>query len=81
MSDRHRDPYPYENVKNVREGLGRIIWGDATRDRDGCPYTPGWVLPGGERTLDERRAHEVALYIDSVTPRKSEAAAHSAAQL
>lgn len=51
---------PFHDRRNIQVGLGRIIYAG----RDGSWMTPGWVLPGGRRTTDEKLAYEMAARID-----------------
>lgn len=51
----------FYHPKNIKIGLGRIIWTPETY------FTAaGWVLPGGRKTADEAEARHAAEYIDRV---------------
>lgn len=56
----------FAHVKNIAIGLGRVIWADGTTDCAGKAHAPGWVVPGGQRTLDEARARAAATLLNSL---------------
>lgn len=52
---------PFEHRKNIQIGQGRIVW------RKACSvYTEGWVLPGGEITINYDKASRAAFEIDQI---------------
>ena len=57
------DDAPFYDRRNIQVGCGRILYAG----RDGSWMTPGWALPGGRRTTDEKVAHEAAARIDHYT--------------
>ncbi len=54
--------------KNITVGKARVIWAMGCTSTDGIAHAPGWVLPGGRRTLHEVEAHMAALVINSLHP-------------
>jgi hypothetical protein len=58
-----REFFRFTNPLDITIGWGRIIWAEATEHK-GLVHPAGWVLPGGERTLDRERAEAVARAID-----------------
>lgn len=48
---------------SIRFGAAHVPWGDACRAANGTEYEPGWVLPGGARTTDFKRAEAVAFVL------------------
>jgi hypothetical protein len=61
-----REFFRFTNPLDITIGRGRIIWAEATEHK-GLVHPAGWVLPGGERTLDRERAEAVARAIDRRT--------------
>jgi hypothetical protein len=59
----------FKDERNVQRGWGRVIWAPLTTTMTGDTYPPGWVLPGGRRTLDEAEAIRVADAIHLATMR------------
>ena len=56
---------------DIIRGRGIVPWSGGSVAREGFPnegerFAPGWVLPGGERTLDADRAARVAEAIHSL---------------
>lgn len=58
---------PFDHPACITNGYGRVIYAGETTDARGKHYPEGWVLPGGERTLDFNRANAVAHGIDDAT--------------
>ena len=55
-----QDVNPLHDRRSIAVGRGRIIYAG----RDASFLTPGYVLPGGLRTSDEKVAREWAARID-----------------
>lgn len=56
--------FRFNHPRNITVGHGRIVWTNGGYDQ-----SPGYALPGGGRTLDEKFAREVAGWIDAVIRR------------
>lgn len=56
----------FVHPKNITVGKGRVLWAGGTTDASGVAHAPGWVLPGGIRTLDEVAAHAAALALNTM---------------
>lgn len=61
----------FDHKLNIVRGLGRVIYADKeTTKLDGTVLPPGWVLPGGRRTLYRPLAEAVADEIHAITARQ-----------
>lgn len=55
---------PLDHKHNLNVGSARLIWADACTPF-GKPQSPaGWVLPGGDRTIDRNKALRVVKNMD-----------------
>lgn len=60
----------FDHKLNIVRGLGRVIYAEETTKPDGTVLPPGWVLPGGRRTLYRPLAEAVADEIHAITARQ-----------
>jgi len=68
MKDNQEDGFKvFLDFRNIQIGKGRILWGTETQNGKMQYFKEGWVLPGGERTTDEKVAIEWAKWIDEVS--------------
>lgn len=58
---------PFFDSRNVNLGGARVIWATSTVDAAGVSHAEGWVLPGGERTVNRERVASVARLIARAT--------------
>lgn len=62
QADHEFHPAPtFDDVRNFTVGAVRIIWAHKTSTQDA-----GWVLHGGQRTVDRMRAHAYAVEMDAL---------------
>ena len=54
----------FADGRNLSAGNGRILWGTATYTSRNIEYKEGWVLPGGQRTINFEVAQAYARWID-----------------
>ncbi len=55
---------PLDHKHNLNIGCARLIWAEACTPFGKSPYPAGWVLPGGERTIDRTRALRIVKNMD-----------------
>ena len=68
MKENQEDGFKvFLDFRNIQIGKGRILWGTETQNGQMQYFKEGWVLPGGERTTDEKVAIEWAKWIDEVS--------------
>ncbi len=68
MKENQEDGFKvFLDFRNIQIGKGRILWGTETQNGKMQYFKEGWVLPGGERTTDEKVAIEWAQWIDEVS--------------
>ena len=60
-------PASFHHPKNITVGNGRVLWAKASTGTNGIHQPEGWILPGGERTRDEQRAHAAAQAIHELS--------------
>jgi hypothetical protein len=66
MKENQDDGYKiFLDYRNIQIGKGRILWGTETQNSKMQHFKEGWVLPGGQRTKDEKVAIEWAKWIDA----------------
>jgi len=68
MKENQEDGFKvFLDFRNIQIGKGRILWGTETQNGKMQYFKEGWVLPGGERTTDEKVAIEWAKWINEVS--------------